>query len=204
MEETGVVREVCSALEELGKDELLSTLTSVVEYWLSNKEMDPAMLYLGLLMGFGKGGAVLINLLKEEPVKVTSQLDLCLESTENRLAVYRVRGFVAKYHPLVYVESRKRLAPHLTRQLIAIPIKKNPVIVRIEARLNNGENVVLEIDVDDVNEILEAVKGADRGELLGLLTRFLDDSRNIEADEGENDDTNGGVASNRCPVVMDM
>lgn len=203
MEEADVTREVCDTLEEFGGGELLGALANIIDDWLFNKEMDPTMLYARLLIGFGKGGAILITLLRERTPGVISLLDECLEKTENKLAIYRVRGFIAKYHPLVYMEERRRLAPYLVRQLNATPMKRDPVVIRVEAQLNNGQSVILEMDMSDIGKILSAVKEANERELLETFTHLSDNPCDAESDcsEEEDDADERGVLSERRVIT---
>lgn len=209
MKESVVIHELCDTLEEFAANgELLDMVVHIVDDWLSNKEMSSQMLVSRFLLAFGEKGEKIALLLTGPLTEVIMLMDKCLETSENKVGIYRARTLVAKYHPLIYFERRKRSSPNLTNTLRAMPVNKEPVVIRIEAELSSGKRTILEIDMDDVGEILDAVKEASREELQNLLTRFLDafgesEEECKERDE-ENDVTSKRVTMNRCRIITSI
>ncbi|MEM2018336.1 MAG: hypothetical protein QXM34_01085 [Zestosphaera sp.] len=209
MDESVLMHKLCGALEELStSDELLKMVAYIVDDWLNNKEMSFQMLTARFLITFGEKGETFVFLLTKSLDKVIGLMDRCLEVSENEMGVYKVRMLVAKYHPLIYLEMKKRSLPHLCKELRAIPVNKEPPVIRVEAELFSGERVIFEIGADDVSEILDAIEEANREELKRLLTRFLSVSSNneeeCEEEDGENNITSKKVTTSRCRIITSM
>jgi len=149
-----------TVLENLYKqdEKLFDRITAVVKEWLEDYTAGASVLGAKLMMLLGEeAGRIIYNLLLSSPITVIDTLSFLDKVSSNRNLLAELRELAAKFHYPIYVKLEKQRNPDRVLQMYLSVNNEDPLMVRIEAILFNGNRVALELDEDDIKNLIREV-----------------------------------------------
>lgn len=186
----------CVVIEEIARTpELVKILEDFFEDYVNNHRISIEMFVARLLILLGRDkGEVLLNLLHRNYDELAPIIEKCVEKIESSVSAYRVLGLIAKYHPLLFMATNRRMRPNSILDLRITPVRIDPLILRLEATLVSGKKIVLEMSLNNVREILNTIKAMNSQKLKEIFIDLFDED-DLDDEIPTEDVMNGGKGS---------